>query len=70
MNKLNRIAFIMDGNGDGEEKRIKTEIQDIMSSNSKKIVETSIKLKILQLPLCLLTENWKRPKTEINFYLI
>ena len=45
-NKLNHVAFIMDGNGRWGKKKNKNEIQDTQSSNCKKIVEASTKLKI------------------------
>ena len=56
--------------GDGERKKIKIEIQDILQEfkTVKKIVEASIKFKIPIVTFYVFsTENWKRPKTEINF---
>ena len=70
MNNLNHIAFIMDGNGRWGKKRNKGRnyghhqgVQTV-----KKIVESSIKLKIPIVSFYVFsTENWKRPKTEIKF---
>ena len=70
MNKLNHVAFIMDGNGRWGKKRKKTRNFGHLSgvSTVKKIVKTSIKLKIPVVTFYVFsTENWKRPKTEINF---
>ncbi len=70
MSKINHVAIIMDGNGRwgikkynsrkiGHQKGIKT---------VEKIIEASIKKKIKYLTLFTFsTENWKRPKYEINF---
>ena len=70
MNSLNHVAIIMDGNGRwglkyrnsrnaGHKEGLKT---------VEKIIEESIKLKIQFLTLYVFsTENWKRPKKEINF---
>ena len=70
MNKLNHVAFIMDGNGRWGKKRNKGRnfghINGIKTV--KKIVEESLKLKIPILTFYVFsTENWKRPKSEINF---
>ena len=48
MNKLNHVAFIMDGNGRWGRKKEKEEISDILKGveTVKKIVKSSIKLKI------------------------
>jgi len=70
MNKLNHVAFIMDGNGRWGKKRNKSRNFGHLSgvSTVKKIVTTSIKLKIPVITFYVFsTENWKRPKTEINF---
>ena len=70
MNKLNHVAFIMDGNGRWGKKRKKSRNFGHLSgvSTVKKIVTTSIKLKIPVITFYVFsTENWKRPKTEINF---
>tara|TARA_Y100000591_G_C21823833_1_gene695297 strand:+ start:63 stop:731 length:669 start_codon:yes stop_codon:yes gene_type:complete len=70
MNELNHIAFIMDGNGRWGKKRNKS--RNFGHSNGvktvKKVVEDSIKLKIPIVTFYVFsTENWKRPKTEVNF---
>ena len=70
MSEINHVAIIMDGNGRwgikkfnsrkfGHKKGIKT---------VEKIIEASIKKNIKYLTLYTFsTENWKRPKNEINF---
>ena len=70
MSDINHVAIIMDGNGRwglkkynsrrfGHQKGIKT---------VEKIIEASIKKNISFLTLYTFsTENWKRPKYEINF---
>ena len=70
MSNINHVAIIMDGNGRwglkkfnsrkfGHQKGIKT---------VEKIIEASIKKNIKYLTLYTFsTENWKRPKYEINF---
>ena len=70
MNELNHVAFIMDGNGRwgkkngqgrnfGHFKGVET---------VKKIVKCSIKTKIKIVSFYVFSsENWKRPKAEINF---
>jgi len=70
MNPLNHVAIIMDGNGRwglkyknsrkaGHEAGLKT---------VEKIIKVSVKHKIRYLTLYTFsTENWKRPKNEINF---
>ena len=70
MNKLNHVAFIMDGNGRWGEKRNKGRnfghINGVQAV--KKIVKASIKLKIPVVTFYVFsTENWKRPQAEINF---
>ncbi len=70
MNKLNHIAFIMDGNGRWGEKKNKSRNFGHYKGveTVKEIVKTSIKLKIPFLTFYVFsTENWKRPKKEINF---
>ena len=70
MNKLNHIAFIMDGNGRWGKKKKRNRnyghyhgVQTV-----KKIVETSIRAKVPIVTFFVFsTENWKRPKNEINF---
>ena len=70
MNKLNHVAFIMDGNGRWGKKKNKNRNSGHFAGvqTVKKIVEASIKLKIPIVTFFVFsTENWKRPKTEINF---
>lgn len=70
MNKLNHVAFIMDGNGRWGIKRRKGRnfghlhgVQTV-----KKIVRSSINFGIPIVTFYVFsTENWKRPKSEINF---
>ncbi len=72
MNKVNHVAFIMDGNGRWGIKRHRgrnfghyTGVQTL-----KKTVEGAIKFKIPTLTFYVFsTENWRRPKKEINFLL-
>ena len=70
MNKINHVAIIMDGNGRWGKKKRKS--RNFGHSNGIKIVERlvedSIKIKIPILTFYVFsTENWKRPKNEINF---
>ena len=70
MNKLNHIAFIMDGNGRWGKKYNKGRNYGHLKGveTLKKIVKSSIKLKIPILTFYVFSsENWKRPKKEINF---
>ena len=70
MNKLNHVAFIMDGNGRWGKKRNKGRNFGHLNGvkTVKKIVESSINLKIPILTFYVFsTENWRRPKAEINF---
>ena len=70
MNKLNHVAFIMDGNGRWGQKRKKGRNFGHLNGvkTVKKIVENSAKLKIPIITFYVFsTENWKRPKSEINF---
>ena len=72
MNKLNHIAFIMDGNGRWGKKRNKSRNHGHLQGveTVKKIVKTSIKLKIPIISFYVFSsENWKRPRNEINFLL-
>jgi undecaprenyl diphosphate synthase len=71
MNKLNHVAFIMDGNGRwGKSKKRGRNYGHLKGVETvKKIVSTSIKLKIPIVTFYVFSsENWKRPKKEI-FYL-
>jgi undecaprenyl diphosphate synthase len=70
MNKLNHVAFIMDGNGRWGIKKKKNRNFGHVNGVKvvKKIVEASIFLKIPIVTFYVFsTENWKRPKKEINF---
>ena len=70
MNKLNHVAIIMDGNGRWGLKKKKS--RNYGHLNGLKTVETiikeSVKRRISYLTLYTFsTENWTRPKNEINF---
>ena len=70
MNKLNHVAFIMDGNGRWGKKRNKSRNFGHLKGveTVKKVVETSLKIKIPVLTFYVFSsENWKRPKKEISF---
>jgi len=70
MNNLNHVAFIMDGNGRWGIRKNKGRNYGHLNGvkTVKKIVETSIKLKIPFVTFYVFsTENWKRPKSEIDF---
>ncbi len=70
MNKLNHVAFIMDGNGRWGKKRNKGRNFGHLNGvkTVKKIVQASIKFKIPIVTFYVFsTENWRRPKSEINF---
>ena len=70
MNKLNHVAFIMDGNGRWGNKKNKGRnyghLQGVKTV--QKIVQASLKMKIPIITFYVFsTENWKRPKKEINY---
>ena len=70
MNKLNHIAFIMDGNGRWGKRRNKSRNYGHLKGVEivKKIVAKSIKLKIPVISFYVFSsENWKRPKNEISY---
>ncbi len=70
MNKLSHIAFIMDGNGRWGNKRGKGRNFGHINGveTVKKIVKSSIRIKIPYITFFVFSsENWKRPKNEINF---
>ena len=70
MNKINHIAIIMDGNGRwGRKKRKSRNFGHINGIRViEKLVKDSIKIKIPILTFYTYsTENWRRPKKEINF---
>ena len=70
MNSLNHIAFIMDGNGRwGERKKKNRNFGHLRGVETvKEVVKNSIKLKIPIVTFYVFSsENWKRPKKEIEF---
>ena len=70
MNRLNHVAFIMDGNGRwGEKKRKGRNFGHLKGVETvKKVVKSSIKLKIPIVTFYVFSsENWRRPKKEIDF---
>ncbi len=70
MNKLNHIAFIMDGNGRWGKKNQKSRNFGHLKGveTVRKIVKTSIKLKVPIVTFYVFsTENWRRPKSEISY---
>ena len=70
MNKLQHIAFIMDGNGRwGKKKNIGRNYGHLKGLETvKKVVKSSIKFKIPIITFYVFSsENWRRPKAEINF---
>jgi len=70
MNKLQHIAFIMDGNGRWGKKKNKGRNYGHIKGleTVKKVVSNSINFKIPIITFYVFSsENWKRPRTEINF---
>tara|TARA_X000000950_G_scaffold287645_1_gene400845 strand:- start:4431 stop:5099 length:669 start_codon:yes stop_codon:yes gene_type:complete len=70
MNKLNHIAFIMDGNGRWGKKKGKGRNFGHLKGVEivKKIVKSSIKFKIPIITFYVFSsENWKRPKNEKRY---
>ena len=70
MNPLNHVAIIMDGNGRWglKYKRSRNAGHKAGLKTVEKIIEATIKNKISFLTLfAFSTENWKRPKKEINY---
>ena len=70
MNKLNHVAFIMDGNGRWGKKRNKGRNFGHLKGveTVKKIVTYSLKLKIPFITFYVFSsENWTRPKKEISY---
>ena len=70
MNGLNHIAFIMDGNGRWGLKKKKGRNYGHLEGvkTVQKIVEASIVFKVPVISFYVFsTENWKRPKNEINY---
>ena len=70
MNKLNHIAFVMDGNGRWGKKKGKSRNFGHLKGveTVKKVVKASIKLKIPIITFYVFSsENWKRPKNEKSY---
>ena len=70
MNPLNHVAIIMDGNGRWglENKNSRNAGHKAGLNTVEKIIKATIKNRIRFLTLyAFSTENWKRPKKEINF---
>ena len=70
MNKLKHVAFIMDGNGRWGLKKKRTRNYGHLKGvdTVEKIVKASLKFKIPIVTFYVFsTENWRRPKGEINF---
>ena len=70
MNSLQHVAIIMDGNGRWgiKKKKSRNYGHNAGLETVEKIIKSSIKNKIKYLTLfAFSTENWKRPKNEINF---
>ena len=70
MNPINHVAIIMDGNGRWGVKKNKSRNAGHRAGLNvvEKIIEASLKKKIKFLTLyAFSTENWKRPKKEINY---
>ena len=69
MNKVNHVAIIMDGNGRWGSKKKKSRNYGHREGLNTvgKIIDSSIEQNIKFLTLfAFSTENWKRPKSEIN----
>ena len=70
MNKVNHVAFIMDGNGRwGKKKNKGRNFGHLRGVETvRKIVSSAIKLKIPIITFYVFSsENWKRPRAEISF---
>ena len=70
MNSLNHVAIIMDGNGRWglKNKKSRNAGHKAGLKTVEKIIKESISQKIKYLTLYVFsTENWKRPKKEINY---
>jgi len=70
MNPIKHVAIIMDGNGRWglKHKKSRNFGHKAGLKTVEKIIKTSIKNKIKYLTLyAFSTENWKRPKNEVNF---
>ncbi|MDA3078442.1 polyprenyl diphosphate synthase [Campylobacter sp. JMF_06 NA1] len=72
MNQLNHLAIIMDGNGRWAKKRalLRTGGHEVGAQVVQSVCEFCIKEKIPNLTLyAFSTENWKRPKSEVEFLM-
>jgi undecaprenyl diphosphate synthase len=70
MNPINHVAIIMDGNGRWgiKNKNSRNAGHKAGLKTVEKIITESVRQKIKYLTLYTFsTENWKRPKKEINF---
>ena len=70
MNPINHVAIIMDGNGRWglKHKNSRNKGHKAGLKTVEKIIKTSINQKIKYLTLyAFSTENWKRPKKEVNY---
>ena len=70
MNPLNHVAIIMDGNGRWglKYKKSRNKGHKAGLNSVERIIKASIRQKIKYLTLyAFSTENWKRPKNEINY---
>ena len=70
MNSLNHVAIIMDGNGRWglRNKNTRNDGHKAGLNTAEKIIKETINQKIKYLTLyAFSTENWKRPKKEINY---
>ncbi len=70
MNKLNHVAIIMDGNGRWGKNKGKS--RNFGHINGIKVIEKIVKASVKKnIPILTFytfsTENWKRPKSEVNF---
>ena len=73
MNTLNHVAIIMDGNGRWglQNKGSRNQGHKVGLSVVEKIIKESIKQKISYITLyAFSTENWNRPKKEIDYLFI
>ncbi len=70
MNPLNHVAIIMDGNGRWgiKHRNSRNAGHKAGLKTAEKIIKESLKQKIKHLTLyAFSTENWKRPKSEVNY---
>lgn len=72
MNKIKHLAIIMDGNGRWAQKNglLRTSGHEFGAKKIEPIIKVCMEEKIQNLTLyAFSTENWKRPKSEINFLI-